>query len=46
LFPATVEDLDEEEEVDDKPTVSDVPFDIDDGDQVWATGLIPEAQYI
>jgi hypothetical protein len=45
-FPATVEDADEEEEVDDEPTTSDIPFDIEDGDQVWATGLIPEAQYI
>ena len=41
-FPATVE----EEEVDDEPTVSNIPFDIEDGDRVWATGLIPEAQYI
>jgi hypothetical protein len=45
-FLATVEDADEEEEVDDEPTVSDIPFDIEDGDRVWATGLIPEAQYI
>jgi hypothetical protein len=45
-FPATVEDADKEEEVSDKPTVSNIPFDIEDGDRVWATGLIPEAQYI
>jgi hypothetical protein len=45
-FPATVEDADKEEEVDDEPTASDIPFDIEDGDRVWATGLIPEAQYI
>jgi predicted aspartyl protease len=45
-FPATVEDADEEEEVDDQLTASDIPFDIEDGDRVWATGLIPEAQYI
>jgi hypothetical protein len=45
-FPATVEDADEEEEVSDEPTASDIPFDIEDGDRVWATGLIPEAQYI
>jgi len=24
----------------------DIPFDIEEGDHVWATGLIPEAQYI
>jgi hypothetical protein len=41
-----VEDADEEKEVDDEPTTSDIPFDIEDGDRVWATGLIPEAQYI
>jgi hypothetical protein len=44
-FPATIEDADEEE-VDDEPTASDIPFDIEDRDRVWATGLIPEAQYI
>jgi predicted aspartyl protease len=44
-FPATVEDVDEEE-ASDEPTASDIPFDIEDGDRVWATGLIPEAQYI
>jgi hypothetical protein len=41
-----VEDADKEEEVDDEPTTSDIPFDVEDGDRVWATGLIPEAQYI
>jgi hypothetical protein len=45
-FLATVEDADEDEEVDDEPTASDIPFDIEDGDRVWATRLIPEAQYI
>jgi hypothetical protein len=44
-FSATVEDA-EEEEVDDEPTAPDIPFDIENGDWVWATGLIPEAQYI
>jgi hypothetical protein len=29
-FPATVEDADEEEEVDDEPTASNIPFDIED----------------
>jgi len=42
-FPATVEDADE---TDAEPPASDIPFDIEDGDRVWATGLIPEAQYI
>jgi hypothetical protein len=38
--------VDEEEEASDEPAASDIPFDIEDGDWVWATGLIPEAQYI
>jgi hypothetical protein len=41
-----VEDVDEEEEANTEPMVSDVPFDIEEGDRMWATGLIPEAQYI
>ena len=41
-FPATIED----EASDDEPLASDLPFDIEEGDRVWATGLIPEAQYI
>jgi len=41
-----VEDADEEDEVNMDPTASDIPFDIEEGDRVWATGLIPEAQYI
>jgi predicted aspartyl protease len=45
-FPAMVEDADEEEEASDEPTASNIPFDIEDRDRVWATGLIPEAQYI
>jgi hypothetical protein len=45
-FPATVEDVDKEEEAFNEPTASDIPFDIEDRDRVWATGLIPEAQYI
>jgi len=45
-FPATVEDADEEDKVDAEPTPSNVPFDIEEGDRVWVTGLIPEAQYI
>ena len=45
-FPATVEDVDEEETAEPEPPASDIPFDIEDGDRVWATRLIPEAQYI
>jgi hypothetical protein len=45
-FPATVEDAEEEDASDDESTPSDIPFDIEEGDHVWATGLIPEAQYV
>jgi predicted aspartyl protease len=45
-FPATLEDAEEEETSSDEPTASDMPFDIEEGDRVWATGLIPEAQYV
>jgi hypothetical protein len=45
-FPAMVEDAEEEDAPDDEPTTSDIPFDIEEGDCVWATGLIPEAQYV
>jgi predicted aspartyl protease len=45
-FPATVEDVEEEDASDSEPTASDISFDIEEGDRVWATGLIPEAQYI
>jgi hypothetical protein len=38
--------VEEEDPSDDEPTTSDIPFDIEEGDRVWATGLIPEAQYI
>jgi hypothetical protein len=41
-----VEDAEEEETSSDEPTASDIPFDIEEGDRVWATGLIPEAQYV
>jgi len=41
-----VEDADEEDEVNVDPMASDIPFDIEEGDRMWATGLIPEAQYI
>jgi hypothetical protein len=29
----------------DEPT-SDIPFDLEEGDRVWATGLLPEAEYV
>jgi len=40
-FPITLDKASE-----DKPQASDLPFDLEDGDPVWATGLLPEAQYI
>jgi hypothetical protein len=36
----------EDEASDDEPLLLDLPFDIEEGDRVWAAGLIPEAQYI
>jgi hypothetical protein len=45
-FPATVEDTEEEDASNNEPTASDIPFDIEKGDRVWATGLIPKAQYV
>jgi hypothetical protein len=45
-FPAMVEDAEEEDASDDEPIASDILFDIEEGDHVWATGLIPEAQYV
>jgi predicted aspartyl protease len=35
-----------EESSDEELPASDLPFDLEDGDHVWATGLLPEAQYI
>lgn len=35
-FPATVEVSEEEDLASDKPTASDIPCDIEEGDQVWA----------
>jgi hypothetical protein len=29
-----------------EPPTSDIPFDLEEGDRVWATGLLPEAEYI
>ena len=36
----------EDEAPEDKPLPSNLSFDIEEGDRVWATSLIPEAQYI
>jgi hypothetical protein len=44
-FPATVEDAEEEDTPSEEPT-SNLPFDLEEGDRVWATGLLPEAEYI
>ena len=41
-----MEVLEEEDLASNKLTASDIPFDIEEGDRVWATGLIPEAQYV
>ena len=35
-----------EEAPDDEPQTSDIPFDLEEGDRVWATGLLPKAEYI
>jgi hypothetical protein len=35
-----------EETSNEEPPISDLPFDLEDGDHVWATGLLSEAQYI
>ena len=41
-----MEDADEEDKAKAKPMVSNVPFNIEEGDRMWVTGLILEAQYI
>jgi hypothetical protein len=41
-----VEDAEEEDSSNDEPATSNIPFDIEEGDRIWATGLIPEAQYV
>ena len=35
-----------DESPDSEPPASDLPFDLDKGDRVWATGLLPEAHYV
>jgi hypothetical protein len=42
-FPTAAEDASETSE--DGPT-SDIPFDLEEGDRVWATGLLPKAEYV
>jgi hypothetical protein len=37
---------DEASELEDDPPVTDLPFDLEEGDCVWATGLLPEAQHV
>jgi hypothetical protein len=41
-----VEDAEEEDASDDELTASNITFNIEEGDRVWATGLIPAAQYV
>ena len=40
-FPTAAEDTPDSE-----PPMSDIPFDLEEGDRVWATGLLPEAEHI
>ena len=40
-FPTAAEDTPNCE-----PPTSDIPFDLEEGDHVWATGLLPKAEYI
>jgi hypothetical protein len=40
-FPAATEETSDSE-----PPISDIPFDLEEGDHVWATGLLPEAEYV
>jgi hypothetical protein len=42
-FPTATEDT--SETLEDEP-VSDIPFDLEEGDRVWATGLLPKAEYV
>jgi hypothetical protein len=42
-FPTAMEDTSETSE--DEPA-SDIPFDLEEGDRVWATGLLPKAEYV
>src|SRR6266567_2784192 len=45
LLPAFVEDTDDEEEPDSRSdSLADEP--LEEGDQIWATGLLPEPEYI
>jgi hypothetical protein len=42
-FPETADKTSEPE---DEPPATDLPFDLEEGDRVWATGLLPEIQYV
>jgi hypothetical protein len=37
---------DETSKPEDEPPMTDLPFDLEEGDRVWATGLLPEVQYV
>jgi hypothetical protein len=37
---------DEASKPEDEPPATDLPFDLEEGDRVWATGLLPEVQYV
>jgi hypothetical protein len=43
-FPTAMEDT--PEPLEDEPPAPDIPFDLEEGDCVWATGLLPKAGYI
>jgi hypothetical protein len=42
-FPTATEDTSKTSEGE---LVSDIPFDLEEGDRVWATGLLPKAEYV
>jgi hypothetical protein len=42
-FPEMADDASKPE---DEPPVTDLPFDLEEGDRVWATGLLPEVQHV
>ena len=45
-FPVSAGEMEVEDLPDNELPTSDLPFDLEEGDQVWATGLLPEAHYI
>jgi hypothetical protein len=42
-FPEMTDEASEEE---DEPPMTDLPFDLEEGDRVWTTGPLPEVQYV